>query len=232
MSNLVDESITLALHGRRCELVLEKKKLVLEIQTRARNSCSVRRLSWHPLSPFCAQTHSRLFAMLFSIFITLFATSSASRCARPAVALSDTRAPDVARAVDGVVQQLESTGSVMRVAGLADALRLRGGLQQVETMEEWVQIRDSERRLVVIDFTAVWCGPCQRIAPAYAELADEFAETALLLKVDVDELPELAAELGVSSMPTFLFFKGGGEVDTMRGADVKGLRVLLEKYSA
>ena len=49
VSNLVDESITLARHGRRCELVLEKKKLVLEIQTRARNSCSVRRLTWHPL---------------------------------------------------------------------------------------------------------------------------------------------------------------------------------------
>ena len=77
----------------------------------------------------------------------------------------------------------------------------------------------------------MWCGPCQRIAPVYAALAEEFATTALLLKVDVDELPELAAELGVSSMPTFVFFLGGEQIDTVRGADEKSLRALLEKHT-
>eukprot|EP00967_Tisochrysis_lutea_P019013 scaffold21595_cov41-Tisochrysis_lutea.AAC.2 len=111
-------------------------------------------------------------------------------------------------------------------------LRLRGGVQQLESVEEWEEIRENEARLVVLDFTATWCGPCQRIAPVYAELADEYSETALLLKIDVDELPELTAELGVSSMPTFLFFKDGEKVGMVRGADEASLREKLEELTA
>ena len=74
------------------------------------------------------------------------------------------------------------------------------------------------------DFTATWCGPCQRIAPTFEALADEYAETAVFVKVDVDELPGLASELGVMSMPTFLFFRGGDVIHTLRGADEKALR--------
>ena len=48
---------------------------------------------------------------------------------------------------------------------------------------------------------------CQRIAPTYHALAEEYSDRAIFVSVDVDELGELAAELGVSSMPTFLFFR-------------------------
>jgi len=116
---------------------------------------------------------------------------------------------------------------------LSVAVRLRGGVSQLQSLEEWETIRNEESdRLVVLDFTATWCGPCQRIAPAYAEMADHYSDRALLVKVDVDELPELAAELGVSSMPTFLFFRDGEQVDMMRGADEQGLRSLIEKHTA
>lgn len=50
--------------------------------------------------------------------------------------------------------------------------------------------------------------------------------------MDVDDLPELAAALGVTSMPTFLFFRNGGMIGTMRGADEEGLRKLIEKHTA
>ena len=77
----------------------------------------------------------------------------------------------------------------------------------------------------------MWCQPCQRIAPAFAALADEYAESAIFVKVDVDTLGELAAELGVTSMPTFLFFKSGEVIDTMRGADENGLRALVAEHA-
>ena len=83
----------------------------------------------------------------------------------------------------------------------------------------------------MVDFTAVWCGPCQRIAPAYAALAEEYADEAVFVKVDVDRLGELAAELGVTSMPTFLFFKSGEMIDSMRGADEAGLRALVAEHA-
>ena len=54
---------------------------------------------------------------------------------------------------------------------------------------------------------------------------------ALLVKVDVDNLGELAAELGVTSMPTFLFFRSGEMIDSMRGADEDGLRMLVAEHA-
>ena len=63
-------------------------------------------------------------------------------------------------------------------------------------------------------------------------LADEYADSALLVKVDVDQLGELAAQLGVTSMPTFLFFRDGEMIDSMRGADEAGLRALVDEHAA
>ena len=85
---------------------------------------------------------------------------------------------------------------------------------------------------MVVDFTATWCGPCQRIAPVYEAISEEHSDDAIFLKVDVDELAELAAELGVTSMPTFLFYRLGEQIDSMRGADESLLRELVEKHTA
>ena len=68
------------------------------------------------------------------------------------------------------------------------------------------------------------CGPCQRIAPVVEELATEYADMAVFVKVDVDETASIAADLSVSSMPTFIFFKGGEEMARLRGADESALR--------
>ena len=85
-------------------------------------------------------------------------------------------------------------------------------------------------KLVVVDFTASWCGPCQRIAPKYAELAEEYADDALLVKVDVDENAELAARMGVQVLPTFIVLRDGEEVAKMSGADPAKLEALVKEH--
>ena len=62
---------------------------------------------------------------------------------------------------------------------------------------------------VLVDFFATWCGPCQMIARAIAEIAEEYAGEIKVGKIDVDESAELAIAFGVSSIPTIIVFKNG-----------------------
>ena len=71
---------------------------------------------------------------------------------------------------------------------------------------------------VLVDFWATWCGPCRMVAPAVEELADEFAGSVKVVKVDVDECPETATRFGVMSIPTLMFFKSGKVMDQAVGA--------------
>lgn len=71
---------------------------------------------------------------------------------------------------------------------------------------------------VLIDFWAVWCGPCRLIAPIVEELAGEYEGRVKIGKLDVDENQDSAIKYGVRSIPTILFFKDGKVVDTIIGA--------------
>ena len=62
---------------------------------------------------------------------------------------------------------------------------------------------------VLVDFWATWCGPCRMIAPILDELAEEYSGRAKVCKVNVDDEPGLAAQFGVSSIPTLIFSKNG-----------------------
>ena len=110
-------------------------------------------------------------------------------------------------------------------------LKLRGGARVIETEDEFdALLADAGAKLVVVDFTASWCGPCQRIAPKYAELAEAYADDALLVKVDVDENAELAARMGVQVLPTFVVLRDGEEVAKMSGADPAKLEALVKEH--
>ncbi|MDE2126893.1 MAG: thioredoxin [Armatimonadetes bacterium] len=71
---------------------------------------------------------------------------------------------------------------------------------------------------VMVDFWAIWCGPCKQIAPAVDDLATEYAGKLKVLKVNVDEEQEISERYGIQSIPTLLFFKDGKQVDRIMGA--------------
>ncbi len=71
---------------------------------------------------------------------------------------------------------------------------------------------------VLVDFWAIWCGPCRLIAPIVEELATQYAGKLKVLKVDVDQEQNLAIRYGIMSIPTLLLFKGGQVVDQIVGA--------------
>lgn len=72
--------------------------------------------------------------------------------------------------------------------------------------------------LSMVDFWAAWCGPCRLIAPFVEQLADEYAGQVKVGKLDVDANQRTAAQFGVRSIPTVLFFKDGKLVDQIVGA--------------
>lgn len=75
---------------------------------------------------------------------------------------------------------------------------------------------------VLVDFWAVWCGPCRLIAPIVEELGQQYAGKMKVFKVDVDHEQQLAMQYGIMSIPTLLLFKNGQVVEQIVGALPKG----------
>lgn len=83
---------------------------------------------------------------------------------------------------------------------------------------------------VLVDFWAVWCGPCKMIAPVLEELAPTYAGKLTIAKLDVDNNPQTAAKFQIRSIPTLLIFKNGQVVDQVVGYQSKdALKARLDK---
>jgi thioredoxin 1 len=75
---------------------------------------------------------------------------------------------------------------------------------------------------VVVDFWAEWCGPCRMIAPHLDAIATEMGGKVTIAKVNIDENPEIASQVGIRSIPTLMIYKGGKHVNTKVGAGSRG----------
>ena len=87
--------------------------------------------------------------------------------------------------------------------------------------DSWDDEVTNAKGLVMVDFWAVWCGPCQMVAPIVGELAEEYAGRLKALKLNTDDNPEIATKFHVMSIPSLIFFRDGQQIDKLVGAQSK-----------
>jgi len=96
---------------------------------------------------------------------------------------------------------------------------------------EVVVIKESDKRLVLVDISADWCGPCNVLMPILDKLSKEYAGQFLLAKVDADENMRIAGRYKVRGFPTVIAFVNGEEMDRFHSAQREPfVRDFIEKY--
>ncbi|MBI4715910.1 MAG: thioredoxin, partial [Nitrospirae bacterium] len=98
------------------------------------------------------------------------------------------------------------------------------------TKETWDAEVLQAKGVTLVDFWAVWCGPCRMVAPIVEELAKEYEGRLKVLKLNTDENPEIAGKYQIMGIPTLLFFRDGQPVDKLVGALPKAQ--FVEKINA
>uniref|UniRef100_A0A803MBK3 Thioredoxin domain-containing protein n=1 Tax=Chenopodium quinoa TaxID=63459 RepID=A0A803MBK3_CHEQI len=97
--------------------------------------------------------------------------------------------------------------------------------------KEYLQDSKQSNKLVVVYFTAKWCGPCRSMEPTIKEFAAKYNNVELV-KIDVDELFNVSCEYEIQTMPTFLFMKNEKQIDKVAGAKTEDLQRKIEKHRA
>ncbi|MGH9897462.1 MAG: thioredoxin [Pyrinomonadaceae bacterium] len=84
---------------------------------------------------------------------------------------------------------------------------------------------------VLVDFWAAWCAPCRMLTPTVEAVAEKYADTATVVKLNVDDNPDVSQRYGIKGIPTLILFKGGVEEERIVGATSKEtISRLLDKH--
>ncbi|XP_024534986.1 thioredoxin H-type [Selaginella moellendorffii] len=108
-----------------------------------------------------------------------------------------------------------------------------GNVLVMNSRQEWLAKLDEAKRsgkVIVVDFTATWCGPCKAMAPIFVDLSKQF-EQLIFVKVDVDALKDVAQDWSIQAMPTFIFIKDGKLLDKIVGANKSELQRKAAMYA-
>ncbi|XP_048194798.1 thioredoxin [Perognathus longimembris pacificus] len=102
-------------------------------------------------------------------------------------------------------------------------------VKQIDSKEAFQEALDAAGdKLVVVDFSATWCGPCKMIKPFFHALSEKYPNV-MFLEVDVDDCQDVAADCEVKCMPTFQFFKKGEKVGEFSGANKEKLETTINE---
>ncbi|KAJ7527621.1 hypothetical protein O6H91_16G064000 [Diphasiastrum complanatum] len=109
-----------------------------------------------------------------------------------------------------------------------------GGVHFIQSQEAWeakLKEASAEGKMIISNFTATWCRPCKSIAPHFHALSLKHPDI-VFLKIDVDQMPDLADEFDVQAMPTFVFTRNGNRIDRLVGANLRDLERKVAGHAA
>lgn len=90
-------------------------------------------------------------------------------------------------------------------------------IHHIENNQINEEVLKNENKLIIIDFFATWCMPCQMLTPILVEMDKKYNENVEFYKVNIDENQETAIRYGIESVPTIIFFKNGVEIERQIG---------------
>ncbi|GCC29609.1 thioredoxin-like [Chiloscyllium punctatum] len=104
------------------------------------------------------------------------------------------------------------------------------GMRILESQKDFEMVlKEAGCKLVVIDFSATWCSPCQKIKPEFHKLTEKYKDV-IFCETDVDDAQEIAESCGIKCMPTFQFYKNGALLSEFSGANLSKLEEKIQEY--
>ncbi|CAN0925819.1 Thioredoxin H7 [Linum grandiflorum] len=131
----------------------------------------------------------------------------------------------------GFVDQVQSATIPWNVEP-ATTIKKPSLVVEVNSASQWKNYFDGSNdnnKLLVVQFTATWCGPCRHMEPVMAEFAAKYTDV-VFIKIDVDKLPRVAGQFDVQIMPGFTLIRKGKEVDKVGGVKKNELQIKIEKH--